>query len=189
MHDNSDTPDIYHNAITCLRAGGIIAYPTEGVYGLGCDPFNKDAVTRLLSLKQRKPEQGLILIAAKWSDVEHLSQPIPPNTLAQALQPQSTPTTWLFPASDQVPAWISGKHNSIAIRFTTHPQAQQLCQEYGQAIVSTSANLHGQPTLNDPSAIEQQWGEAISYILPGKLGNTAKPSQIRDILTGEILRA
>jgi len=178
----------YHDAIACMHAGGIVAYPTEGVYGLGCDPFNQQAVTRLLDLKQRAPAQGLILIAAQWSDVSHLTQSLPADILAHALQPQTTPITWLLPASDQVPPWVRGQHNTIAIRFTTHPHAKMLCQHYGQAVVSTSANLHGQPPLNSPTAIQHQWGDAIGYILTGELGALNKPSQIRDIITGEIVR-
>jgi L-threonylcarbamoyladenylate synthase len=187
MQDNDMQPD-YDYAINCLRAGGIIAYPTEGVYGLGCDPFNETAVNRVLSLKQRSSQQGLILIAAAWSDIAHLIQPLSPEQLAQAFTPHAEPITWIFPASDKTPPWIHGQHHTIALRLTTHPEAKTLCQQYGQALVSTSANIHGQPTLTHSAAIQQQWHNAIDYILPGRVGGLNKPSQIRDIITGEILR-
>jgi L-threonylcarbamoyladenylate synthase len=176
-------------ATKTLTDGGIIAYPTEAVYGLGCDPFNETAVKRLLSIKQRSMEQGLILIAADWQQVVHLVQPIPPERMAIIQSTWPGPITWVFPASSQVPTWIRGRHPTVAIRITNYSIAKQLCQRFSKPIVSTSANTSKQPALLDTASVKLTFGHKVDYILPGRVGGAAKPSEIHDALTGEIFRA
>ena len=173
-------------AVVTLQNGGIIAYPTEGVFGLGCDPFNQTAVMRLLKLKQRDVAKGLILIAASWEQVLDLIQT--KNLVLPPPNPKQ-PTTWVVPATAKVPAWVRGDFKSIAIRITTHPLASQLCQAFGGPIVSTSANLAGQEPARTASQVAQQLGANIDFMLPGAVGNLNKPSQICDIATQKILRS
>ncbi len=175
-------------AISTLKIGGIIAYPTEAVYGLGCDPYNQQAVTNLLQLKQRDTDKGLILLLNNWEQVWQLTTIIE-NTLQQRLR-DTWPgaITWLLPANKQVPIWIKGEHNTVAIRMTAHPLAKQLCQQWGKPLVSSSANIAQRQPTTSVAELKQQFPTGIDYILEGSLGDLTKPTEIRDLLTGKIIR-
>lgn len=175
-------------AVKTLQSGGIIAYPTEGVFGLGCDPFNEAAVSKLLTIKQRPIEKGLILIAANWSQMEALIEPIPDAARTRVETSWPGPVTWVFPASQLVPTWIRGSHPSIALRITNHHIAHNLCQAFGKPIVSTSANLSGQSPTRDTKTTEQRFSTLIDYTLPGNIGALSGPTPILDALTGQCIR-
>lgn len=179
---------IFQRAAVVLQNGGIIAYPTEAVYGLGCDPLNSDAVEHLLSLKCRSQANGLILIAADWSQVADFTMSIDPALLASVLQTWPGPNTWLFPASVKAPKWITGEHNTIALRVTAHPIAKAICQSYGGAIVSTSANITGFAPAVSADAVLKQFPQGVDLIVPGQVGGLTNPTTIRDVSTGKILR-
>lgn len=175
-------------ALTCLQEKRLIAYPTEAVYGFGCDPFCQEAVARLLQLKHRSVDKGLILVAADWRQIEALVEPIPPRALAQVLASWPGPLTWVFPASSTAPSWIRGRHPTIALRVSAHPVVQELCQAYGGPIVSTSANREGEPPLRDYRALQIMFGLDIDFIVPGKVGGQSNPTIIRDAVSGVVLR-
>jgi L-threonylcarbamoyladenylate synthase len=175
-------------AIEILKKGGIIAYPTEAVYGLGCDPFNESAVLRLLELKKRSVAKGLIIIAANWQQLQPYIQPVDTAKMATILS-WPTPITWIFPATMDAPKWVTGSHTTIAVRVTTHPIANKLCQLFGKPIISTSANLEGKPPAKSADEIKPQFPTGIDIIIPGELGNLDKPTEIREAITGKILRS
>jgi len=175
-------------AVKILIQGGIIAYPTEAVYGLGCDPFNEQTVLRLLQLKHRPIAKGLILIASHWEQLENLIKPVPSELLAKVQATWPDPTTLVFPANNKVPYWIRGAHNSVAIRVTNHPIAKAICEAYGKPIVSTSANIEGEKPVRNSKQVQKQFPEGIDFIVPGKVGNLKSPTMIRDLLTDKILR-
>lgn len=177
-----------HEAVGHLRSGGLIAYPTEAVFGLGCDPFNPHAVARLLALKNRSIKKGLILIAASWTQIENLVQAIPPQALARVLSSWPGHTTYAFPARTDVPEWIRGNHDSIALRVTEHPIAAKLCDVFGGPIVSTSANREGDMPLRDARAVQLYFADELDYIVKGRVGGHTKPSMIRDAVTDRVLR-
>ena len=182
------TPWQIRRAVFHLRAGGVIAYPTETVYGLGCDPLDEDAVERLLELKRRPREKGLILIGA---DLEQLLPYIDVADLA--LQKKLTvvtkrPTTWICPPRDGLPRWLTGRHHSIAVRITTSPVAQQLCQRYGAALISTSANPTGLAPARSALKVRTYFGAQLDDILAGQCDSSAKPSRIVDLISGEVIR-
>ena len=168
-----------------FKQGKLFAYPTEAVFGLGCDPDNEQAAMRLLSVKKRPINKGLILIASDFSQVEKYLQPLLPTQ-----QPFTLPsdTTYIFPALDSAPAWLTGDFNSLAVRFTHHPVARELCQTLQSAIVSTSANISGQEPAKTAETLSSQLGDKIDYRLAGALGEALKPSVIRDSVTGKIIR-
>jgi L-threonylcarbamoyladenylate synthase len=176
-------------AARIIAGGGIIAYPTETVYGLGCDPFNSDAVLHLLELKQRRMEQGLILIASHFGQLEPLLLPLAPAVLKQVASPAATPTTWVLPCLPDIPVWLRGRHASLAVRITTHPLATALCDAWGGPLVSTSANLHGRHPATTPLAIRHAFDNRLDYILHGTAGTGYRHSEIRNGLTGAILRS
>lgn len=173
-----------------IRRGGIVAYPTEAVYGLGCDPLNEAAVGRLLTLKQRPLAKGLILIAA---EPEQLNAYIDFSTLNQAgkervLASWPGPVTWLLPVRSGVPYWLYGQHSTLAVRVTAHPLAAELCRACGSALVSTSANLGGHPPARSLLQLRKQFNARLDYVLAGQLGGRSRPSEIRDAITGDIIR-
>ena len=170
-----------------LRNGGIIAYATESCYGLGCDPRSYRAVRRLLQLKGRPQAKGLILIADRF---ERLRRYVLPPTPAQRQQIDATwpgPHTWLMPASHHTPRWLRGRHDSIAVRVTAHPDAAGLCREAGMALVSTSANRAGLKPLKTFAACARAFGRSV-LVLPGRVGTRKTPSTIQHLLTGKIFR-
>lgn len=174
-------------AVMALRTGGVIAYPTETVYGLGCDPLNQPAVAALLQLKQRPVEKGLILIGA---NLQHL-QPyinVDDPALLQQLQTATRPITWVTPARQNVPYWLTGRHDSIAVRISSHPLAAVLCQQFGGAIVSTSANPAEQAPARTALTVRRYFNDRLDLILHSTLDPGNKPSEIRDLLTGEVFR-
>jgi L-threonylcarbamoyladenylate synthase len=181
-------------AARCMQHGGVIAYPTEAVWGLGCDPFNKEACFALLQIKHRAPEKGMILIAGdicQFADLLALLTRQQQQTLADgwAQQGQSGPLTWLVPdLADQVPYWVRGEHHSVALRVSMHPLVKTLCADFGGPIVSTSANLAGMPPARSRIQLEKQLGDQLDYVLPGRLGGANRPSRIVDLLTGKTLR-
>jgi L-threonylcarbamoyladenylate synthase len=171
-------------AARVIRQGGVVAYATEYCFGLGCDPMNRAAVLRLLRIKRRPVQKGLILIAA---GVEQLA-PYVDDIPAAVLATWPGPHTWLLDSRDGVPGWITGHHPRIALRVTAHKQAAALCKAVGMAIVSTSANrAGGEPTRRFRDTVRRFKGE-VDYILPGRVGDAPAPTPIRDAITGELIR-
>jgi len=164
-----------------------VAYPTEGVFGLGCDPYNRDAVHRLLRLKNRPVAQGLILIAAGIGDLLPLIKPPLTPAMLEAFNRWPAPRTVLFPPSELPPPWILGQHSTVALRVTAHPLANRVCRLFGQPLVSTSANRRGQPAAVEAEAVSACFGDKIDAIVPGQVLTPGQPSQITD-LAGNTLR-
>ena len=179
----------FETAIDCLKSGGIIAYPTEAVFGLGCDPTNLNAIEQLLNIKHRSASKGFILVASDWSQLENYVEPIPPKSLTQIQHSWPGPYTWVFPAQKWVPKQLYGDFNGIAVRISAHPIVQALCQQFGSAIISTSANISGHPPARDAGTVKMIFGDTIPFILSGEVGALTRPTEIRDAITGELLRA
>ncbi len=178
------------NAVDRLLCGGIIAYPTEGVWGLGCDPFDEAAVHRILALKQRPVEKGLILVAAGVDQVAALLTPLTAGQRATVLATWPGPTTWLLPDPEQlVPAWIKGKFATVAVRVSAHPGVVRLCRAFGGPLVSTSANPADAPPALSRLRVLTWFGAELDYIVPGRLGGHSGPSTIRDLHSAEPVRA
>ena len=177
-------------AVAALRAGKVIAYPTEAVYGLGCDPLDAAAVARLFALKQRPSGQGVLLIAAGFAQVEKYIDlaALPAPALARARESWPGPHTWVFPRSAATPPWLAGTHSGIALRVTAHPLAAQLCRAFGGALVSTSANRHSAPPARSAADVRATFGEELGVILDGPTGGLERPTPIRDAVSGEVLR-
>ena len=171
-------------AVTHLRRGGIVAYPTESVYGLGCDPANHRAVMRLLHIKRRSPAKGLILVAA---DVEQLL-PWVAEIPAHVRATWPGAHTWLVRPRPGVPNWITGRHARIAVRVSAHPSVRALCQAAGMALVSTSANRTGQVPARCYRGVLRRFGSDVDYVLPGRVGGRRQPTPITDADNGQLIR-
>jgi L-threonylcarbamoyladenylate synthase len=169
-----------------LRQGRLIAYPTEAIYGLGCDPFNPTAVNSLLTLKGRVADKGLIVLIADWSQLPPLIASMTEEQLGRIGASWPGPVTWIFPKANSVPLWITGGLETIAIRMTAHPIAQALCATH--PIISTSANISGHPPARSIEDVKRQFPQGIDALVQGALGGEKKPSQIYDVQTGLQIR-
>ena len=178
-------------AAALLHGGGVLAYPTEAVFGLGCDPHDRVAFERLFALKQRPPTQGVLLIAADFGQVERYIDraSVPQAMLQQVLASWPGPYTWIFPRSAEVPDWVAGNHAGIALRVTAHAPAADLCRAFGGAIVSTSANRHGEPPARTADEVHAAFGDALDAILNAATGGLERPTPIRDAISGESVRS
>lgn len=172
-------------AAQVIRQGGLVAYPTESCYGIGCDPKNYHAVKRLLKLKQRPANKGLILIASSTKQL----QPYVLEISDHVLQTWPGPHTWLIPAKKNIPFWVKGNHANVAVRITAHAIANKLCQATGHAIVSTSANYSGCRPVKTYREAENLFGRELNFILPGRIGKQRNPSSIVDASTQQVVRA
>jgi L-threonylcarbamoyladenylate synthase len=173
-------------AVDVLLRGGVIAYPTEGVFGLGCLPDDHQAVQRVVEIKQRDAAKGLILIAANIEQLDGwLDLPVG-KTLPEP-EPQH-PVTWIVPAGPMVTPLLRGEHESIAVRLTTNPTAKALCEAVDSPLVSTSANLSGKPTARNRYVLHRQFAGVVDYVVPGDCGPASGPSEIRDLVSGRVLR-
>lgn len=171
-----------------MRQGDVIAYPTEAIYGLGCDPLNERAVMQLLQLKQRPVNKGLILIAASFRQLKDYLDTRSPVMLDKVMATWPGPTTWIIPAQNWVPKWITGDHDSLAVRVSKHPIVTALCNEFGQPIVSTSANISEQQPAQTPRQVSAIFGADTPYIVTGSTSGLASATPIFDAVTGKQLR-
>ena len=180
-------------AARVLASGGVVAYPTEAVFGLGCDPWDRAAVGRILAIKGRDVSKGLILIAADPIQLVTFLAPLAPDRRGEILASWPGPITWVLPVRPGTPVWLTGRFDTLAVRVTAHPLAAGLCRAFGGAIVSTSANRAGRPPARNALRLRRAlggpalWG--IDCILPGSCRGADRPSTIRDGRTGEVLRA
>jgi len=175
-------------AVEVLREGGVIAYPTEAVYGLGCDPDNHAAIEKILALKQRDKSKGLILIASEVERLQPYLDELPEDARHRVLASWPGPFTWLWPARSTTSDWLRGEFDTLAVRVTAHPLARELCQAFGKPLVSTSANLGGQPPARSAAEVREQFDGRLDFILEGKVGPHSSPTEIRDALSGDLIR-
>lgn len=179
--------DLDHCA-AAIRAGGVIAYPTEAVFGLGCDPRSEAALARLLEVKQREVGKGMILIAASLEQLAPFMAPLTAEQLQRLRDSWPGPETWVVPASPDLSPLVTGHRDTVAVRVTDHPLAAALCRACGHPLTSTSANLSGSEPLREAAAVEAELGDRVDAVLDGPVGNLRQPTRIRDLRSGEVLR-
>jgi L-threonylcarbamoyladenylate synthase len=171
-----------------IRAGGVVAYPTESVFGLGCDPLEMLAVERIIGCKGRSAAAGFILLSDEYSRLEPFIDP-GEQEKNRMLATWPGPVTWVCTASAAAPPWITGGRATIAVRVTEHETSAALCRAAGIAIVSTSANRSGHPPCRNTVQVRRRLFRDVDYILAGSTGGRRRPSEIRDARSGDILRA
>jgi L-threonylcarbamoyladenylate synthase len=176
-------------AARVVRGGGVVAYPTEAVFGLGCLPGDRRAVMRVLAIKRRSWRKGLILIGASVVQLERYIALPPEPRRSEVLATWPGPHTWVLDALPGAPRWITGGRSSVAVRVTAHPIAAELCRATGDALVSTSANVSRRPPHRRLLQLRRDLGARVDYVLAGPLGDLAAPTVIRDGRSGNVLRA
>ncbi|MCW8932925.1 MAG: L-threonylcarbamoyladenylate synthase [Gammaproteobacteria bacterium] len=177
------------HVVHILKQGGLIAYPTEAVFGLGCLPDKTKTIERLLKLKQRPKEKGLILIASELSQLEPYLCQIEPDILEKIQSSWPGPTTWILPTPSKTSTLIRGDFDSIAVRISAHPIVRELCSRCQSPIISTSANITGENMSYSAHEVQQHFDDKLDYILDGPLGDSKKPSIIKDAITGKVIRS
>ena len=175
-------------ALQALAAGGVVACPTEAVWGLSCDPWNRGAVRQLLALKGRSPAKGLILVAATQQQFEFLLDGLDLQQRRTLTASWPGPNTWLVPHRGRVPGWIHGEHDKVALRVSEHPVISALCAGWGGPLVSTSANPAGRRPPRLVFQVRRYFDQRLDYLLPGALGDSARPTVIRDLASGRVIR-
>ncbi len=179
------------HAVVALQRGGVIAYPTEAVFGLGCDPCDEAAVRRVLAIKQRPIEKGVILIAANFAQIEPLLRwsDVPQTRREEISASWPGANTWLIPCRDEVPRWLRGDHATLAVRITAHKTAAALCLAFGKPLVSTSANVAGEAPARCVLELDTRLLVQLDGVVAGETDGLANPSVIRDALSGDVMRA
>ncbi len=176
-------------AARAMHHGGVIAYPTEAVWGLGCDPYNLTAVQHLLTMKRRPMHKGLILVASDIQQIEALLANLTDTQRTKVLATWPGAVTWVLPDSAGViPSWIKGNHASVAVRVSAHSGVKSLCEAFGSFVVSTSANYANQEPARSRLKVSINFRRDLAYVLPGELGSMAQPTQIRSLETDMLLR-
>ncbi|MFC4656521.1 MULTISPECIES: L-threonylcarbamoyladenylate synthase [Rheinheimera] len=180
-----------NDAVAALQQGKVIAYPTEAVFGVGCDPDNTDAIALLLQIKQRPKSKGLILIAADFAQLLPYiaADQITDEQRQLMLGSWPGPVTWVVPASSRCSDWLTGQFSTIAVRVSDHPLVQQLCLAYGKPLTSTSANLSGLEPGRSTDEVAEQLADQLAVIVDAPTGGRTAPSEIRDLASGQIFRA
>jgi len=181
-------PDALRHAAEVIREGGVVAYPVEACFGLGCDPRNRAALRRILRIKRRPRAMGLIVIADRVSRLAPLVTTFDVACRAAMLASWPGRHTWLLPAAPAASRWLRGDHASIAVRVTAHRPAAQLCRLARRALVSTSANRSGRRMLRSAEAVRREFGGEVDFVLDGRIGGAGAPSVIRDAGSGAVLR-
>ncbi|WP_456372156.1 L-threonylcarbamoyladenylate synthase [Thiolapillus sp.] len=170
-----------------LRLGGVLAWPTEAVWGIGCDPLNPHAVRRLMAIKQRTFSKGLILVGASYEQIRPYILPLPEKQMQPVHESWPGPHTWLLPASPDTPAWITGASSLVAVRVSAHPLTRELCLSFGGALTSTSANRSGHPPARNALQLRLRCPDTDA-VLHGPCGDLPRPTPIRNALSGEVIR-
>ena len=176
------------SAVHALHQGQIVACPTEAVWGLSCDPDNDEALAHLMRLKQRDPAKGVIVVAASIDQLQPWLFGLPLELHAPLVASWPGPNTWLVPDNGRSHALVRGAHQSVALRVTAHPVMQALCNAFGGPVVSTSANRAGEPPAMTAEEVSALFGDGLGAVIHGELGDNPRPSTIRDLASGQVLR-
>ncbi|BCE03228.1 L-threonylcarbamoyladenylate synthase [Marinicellulosiphila megalodicopiae] len=171
-----------------IKQGAVFAYPTETVWGLGCSPFNYDAVMRILDIKQRNVDKGLILLVGQWEQLGQLFEQLPAQDKMRLNHPTLEPTTYLIDHHDLIPSWITGVFDTVAVRRSSNAWIKQVCAQLGHPIVSTSANVSGQDTVRNKFVATKQFYNQVDFIAPGDIQGNTSPSQIIHLATQKRIR-
>jgi len=182
------SPWALNRLVHALSRGAVIGYPTDTIWGFGCDPLEPHSVARILQIKQRPVDKGLILLSSRLEYCDaYIKLDQAQRDIIQA--PAEVPTTWLVEASDACPPWIRGNHATVAMRITDHPLLGYLCERLQSPLVSTSANHAGKATVRSSLQLRRQFGNQLDFVVTGFDTGGARPSEIKSLASGKLLRS
>lgn len=192
MQDTEHTQKVaelpIQRAVSTLKNGGLIAYPTEGVFGIGCDPLQQPALQRVVEIKQRDAGKGLIIVCAEFPQLEPFIKPLDSATQQRLLATWPGAVTWIVKANPSLPALLTGGRDTIAVRVSQHPIVAEITRRFERPIVSTSANYSGQAACTSAAAVRQTLGEKIDLVLDAAVGEQQGATPIFDAATGKQIR-
>ena len=174
------------HAAHVINSGGIIAYPTDTIYGLGCDPYDADAVARLSDIKSRSALKQFILLAGHIEQIKAFVDLT--EDQQQKITQNKEATSWVIKANKHTPAWLLNKDKTVTIRLSKHSDVKKLCHILGHAIISTSANLSGQRPARNALELHQRFHSSIDKIMASNEKLTARPSKVIRLCDNHILR-
>ena len=177
---------VLEEAATLIRAGGIVAVPTDTLYGLAADPFSAAVVERVFAVKGRSSERALPLIAADIEQIEKWLSPIPPAGRRLAAVYWPGPLTLLVARPAALPAAVTGGLEHVGVRVPAHAVARELCRACGRPLTATSANPSGAPASADPGEVARTLGEGIGLLLDAGPTRGGPPSTIVDVSGREV---
>jgi len=177
-------------SVIALKKGKVIITPTESVFGLSCDPKNINAVFKIIKIKKRLINKGMIIVAGEVNQFDNYINwnGLTKSQIQKIYQSWPGPYTWLVPPKAYISKFIIGDNKNLAVRVTSHPILAKLSLSFKGPIISTSANFSGHPPSKEYLALQPEILNQVFGILKGKLGSSLKPSQIKDAKTGIILR-
>ena len=179
----------YRRAVRALRAGGVVAYPTEAVYGIGCDPWDRAAVSRVFAIKRRPGRKRCIVIAAHPSQLDRLVDFRVRQFAMFASRYWPGPVTLVAPACVRAPEWLVDADGTVAVRVTNHPVARGLCASFRGPLISTSANRAGRAPVRNGLRARVAFGAKIDWYVAGRVGGLDSPTRIIDVRDGRLLRS
>jgi len=174
------------HAAHIIRHGGIIAYPTDTIYGLGCDPYNAEAVSSINEIKQRPLHKQFILLAGDINQV--LSLVDLDKEQQQKITHAAEPTSWVIEAKPSVPSWLVSDDGSITIRISQQHDVQRLCHALGHAIISTSANPSGKPPARNSLELHRYFHHNLDMILAEHQMLAGRPSKVIRLCDNHVIR-
>ncbi len=183
----SEAKHLIEHAASLVRDGGVIAHATEGVWGLACDPFNTQAIERLLAIKDRDVAQGLIVAGSDAGRFEMELEVLESDRRAAVVASWPGPTTWLV-ANQRFGRHVTGEHTTVAIRVPGHEQARMIAAASGGLLISTSANLSGEPSALSFDEATAAVGDHVDLVVPGQTAGLGSASKIIDATSGTTLR-
>ncbi len=170
--------------------GAVFAYPTDTIWGFGCHPLIASSALRILNIKKRPVSKGLILLSSKIDYVEaYISDQLSNEHVKRLQRIEKHPTTWLVKASHDCPHWLRGQHPTIAVRLTSHPFVEELCDSIKTPLVSTSANRAGQSTVANAIQARKQFGDEIDFIVSGFSTGSKTASAIKSLENNRMIRS
>ena len=165
----------------------VFAYPTEGVWGLGCNPFSEKAVKKLINLKKRPKNKGIIVLAGSLQQLLPFTQHLSEKLKKRMNSKWPGPHTWLVPSSPDIPKWLIGPTGLVALRLSDHKTVIELTESLNMPICSSSANISGQEPAKNSDEIRTFFGNKV-LIIEGELGGLKKPTPVQNLESKEWLR-
>ena len=176
-----------HRLVRFIRRGGIIAYPTESCFGLGCDPKNKKEINKIIKLKKRSLNKNFILIGSSLKHFDSFTNSFNDVTKKKLFSKWPGPHTWVIKANHRCPNWLKS-NSKLALRIPSFSSCQALINSIDMAITSSSLNLSGKIPLRNYRDAYKFLPDKVKLI-KGRIGNNRNPSVIQDFKTKYIIRS
>ena len=176
-------------ACQVMREGGVILYPTDTIWGIGCDATNEDAVRRVYEIKQRQDRKALLVLVDSSVKVDFYVQDVP-EVAWDLIDLADKPLTIIYSGARNLAANLLAEDGSVGIRVTNEDFSKRLCQQFRKAVVSTSANISGQPSPRNFSEISEEVKSAVDYIVGYRQEEMSnpKPSSIIKLDKGGVIK-